>query len=46
MSRIQKIFLVTPPYHCGMIESAGAWSRPLDLQDYMFDLSARVGDNG
>ena len=28
--RIKKVLLVTPPYHCGMVESAGVWM-PLGL---------------
>ncbi|HZD59044.1 MAG TPA: cobalamin-dependent protein, partial [Anaerolineae bacterium] len=30
MQRIKKVMLVTPPYHCGMVESAGVWM-PLGL---------------
>ena len=30
MKKIRKVLLVTPPYHCGMVESAGVWM-PLGL---------------
>ncbi|MHB8841779.1 MAG: B12-binding domain-containing radical SAM protein [Candidatus Aquicultor sp.] len=30
MEKITKVLLVTPPYHCGMVESAGVWM-PLGL---------------
>jgi anaerobic magnesium-protoporphyrin IX monomethyl ester cyclase len=30
MHRLRDILLVTPPYHCGMVESAGVWM-PLQL---------------
>lgn len=25
MKRLEKILLITPPYHCGVVESAGTW---------------------
>ena len=30
MNRFRRVMLVTPPYHCGMVESAGVWM-PLGL---------------
>lgn len=39
MRKLTKVLLVTPPYHCGMVESAGVWM-PLGLASLAGSLRA------